>query len=347
MISPTTTSPIVKVDDLRVDFDLRSINGRRLGTVKAIDGVSLEVRPGEILGLVGESGCGKSTLGRAIVELNTPSAGTISVTSARTGEQLAPKSMQRRRAVQIVFQDPYSALNPRRRIGAILNEARVIQGFRNHDENHDRIRQLMADMGFGPEALQRYPHQFSGGQLQRIGIARAIVNDPELVICDEPVSALDVSIQSQILNLLADLQRDRGYAYLFITHDLAVVRYIADRVLVMYLGEIVEELGPEHLISDPLHPYTQMLSQAIPGRGDRERTVIRGEIPSPLAVPKGCRFHSRCPFAMPICSAQAPPMIRRDGNRAVRCHLYADSAAQRPSPEENPNRHSPIRPGKE
>jgi len=341
------TDPIVRVDDLHVDFDVRSVNGRRLGTVKAVDGVSLEVRPGEILGLVGESGCGKSTLGSAMVELNTPSAGTISVTSARTGDELSPGSRARRRAVQIIFQDPYSALNPKRRIGAILNETRVIQGFRNRGENHDHIAQLMADMGFGPEALQRYPHQFSGGQLQRIGIARAIMNDPELVICDEPVSALDVSIQSQILNLLADLQRDRGYAYLFITHDLSVVRYIADRVIVMYLGEIVEELGPDHLISDPLHPYTQMLSSAIPGRQDRERIAIRGEIPSPLAIPAGCRFHSRCPFAMPVCSAQAPPMIRRDDGRAVRCHLYAGPAAQRPGPEEHPSSHSPTQSGKE
>lgn len=341
------TAPIVKVDDLHVDFKVRSINGRKLGTVRAVDGVSLEILPGEILGLVGESGCGKSTLGRAMVELNVPSSGTISVSSARTGHELVPGSKQRRRAVQIIFQDPYSALNPKRRIGAILDEARVIQGFRNRDENRVRVTQLMGDMGFGPEALQRYPHQFSGGQLQRIGIARAILNDPELVICDEPVSALDVSIQSQILNLLADLQRDRGYAYLFITHDLAVVRYIADRVIVMYLGEIVEELAPDDLIADPLHPYTQMLSSAIPGRRDRERIAVRGEIPSPLAMPDGCRFHSRCPFAMPVCSVQPPPMIRMADGRAVRCHLYAGQGASRPEPYESPISHPSTQSGKE
>lgn len=313
---------VLSIDDLHVSFDVTSINGRRLGTVNAVDGVSLDIAPGEVVGLVGESGCGKTTLGRAVVGLNRPQRGAITVRSSRTGEPIVPGTLAHKRAVQMIFQDPYSALNPRRRIGAILDEARLIQGFRNRAENRDLITQLMGDMGFGPEALQRYPHQFSGGQLQRIGIARAIVNGPELVICDEPVSALDVSIQSQILNLLGDLQRDHGYAYLFITHDLAVVRYLADRVVVMYLGQVVEELSPSDLIDDPHHPYTRMLSASIPGRETREAITVRGEIPSPLNVPSGCRFHPRCPFAWELCSQVAPPLIRTSPDRAVRCHLF-------------------------
>lgn len=316
------TTPLLQVENLRVSFESRSASGRRLGTVQAVDGVDLTLAPGEVVGLVGESGCGKTTLGRTVVGLAKPNAGTVTFTSARSGREVEVGSAEYRRLAQIIFQDPYSSLNPRRRVGDILLESRVIQGFRDRQQNRDRVVDLMSVMGFGPEALQRYPYQFSGGQLQRIGIARAIVNDPELVICDEPVSALDVSIQAQILNLLADLQRDKGYAYLFITHDLSVVRYIADRVLVMYLGEIVEELSPQALIEAPLHPYTRMLSSAVPGIDARERITVRGEIPSPLSLPRGCRFHTRCPLAMPVCSLERPTLVESGDGHRVRCHLY-------------------------
>lgn len=329
-------SDLLRVEDLQVHFESRSANGHILGTVRALDGVSITIAPGEVVGLVGESGCGKTTLGRAITDLVAPNAGTISLTSARSGLRVEPHTAEYRRVVQIVFQDPYSALNPRRRVGAILQEARLIQGFRNRHENREAIVELMAAMGFGPEALQRYPYQFSGGQLQRIGIARAIINDPELVVCDEPVSALDVSIQSQILNLLSDLQRDRGYAYLFITHDLSVVRYLADRILVMYLGEVVEELNPRDLANDPHHPYTRMLAAAIPGHQSSERIAVRGEIPSPLNMPSGCRFHTRCPFAMDVCREVRPELLDTGGGRAVRCHLFTPSPQQTsgsPDPE--------------
>ncbi|MGC3952793.1 MAG: ABC transporter ATP-binding protein [Propionicimonas sp.] len=314
--------PLLRVENLRVSFESRSLGGRRLGTVRAVDGVDLTLAPGEVLGLVGESGCGKTTLGRTVVGLAKPTEGSVTFTSARQGKVLQMGSREYRRLAQIIFQDPYSSLNPRRRIGDILMETRLIQGFRDRQQNRDRIVELLAIMGFGPETLQRYPYQFSGGQLQRIGIARAIVNEPELVVCDEPVSALDVSIQAQILNLLADLQRDQGYAYLFITHDLSVVRYIADRVLVMYLGEIVEELAPRDLIEAPLHPYTRMLSGAIPGGPAREQIVVRGEIPSPLQLPTGCRFHTRCPLAMPICSTETPVLTHTGDGHRVRCHLF-------------------------
>lgn len=314
--------PLLRVENLRVSFESRSMGGRQLGTVRAVDGVDLTMAPGEVLGLVGESGCGKTTLGRTVVGLAKPTDGRVTFRSARHGRVLETGSREYRRLAQIIFQDPYSSLNPRRRIGDILMETRLIQGFRDHQANRDRIIELLSIMGFGAEALQRYPYQFSGGQLQRIGIARAIVNEPELVVCDEPVSALDVSIQAQILNLLADLQRDQGYAYLFITHDLSVVRYIADRVLVMYLGEIVEELAPRDLIEGPLHPYTRMLSSAIPAGQARERIVVRGEIPSPLQLPTGCRFHTRCPLVMPICLTEKPVLTDTGDGHRVRCHLF-------------------------
>jgi oligopeptide/dipeptide ABC transporter ATP-binding protein len=337
-------APLLQVDGLSVTFESRAASGRRLGVVQAVDDVDLVIAPGEVLGLVGESGCGKTTLGRCVVGLVEPAAGQIAFTSARSGEQVDRSAREYRRLTQIIFQDPYSSLNPRRRVGDILMEARVIQGFKNRQANRDRVVELLSAMGFGPEALQRYPYQFSGGQLQRIGIARAIVNDPELVICDEPVSALDVSIQSQILNLLADLQRDKGYAYLFITHDLSVVRYMADRVLVMYLGEIVEELPPRDLLEAPQHPYTRMLSSAIPGFGGRERIAVRGEIPSPLNLPHGCRFHTRCPLAMEVCAVQRPALVATGGGHRVRCHLSPSdpdeanrsALADRVKPKEQP-----------
>lgn len=317
------TDTLLDIKNLSVTYELRSASGKKLGSVAAVNDVSLSIRPGEIVGLVGESGCGKSTLGKAIMGLVEPSAGQIELRSARTGASVPHNSRQFRQAVQMVFQDPYSALNPKRRIRAILDEARRIQGNTDAEENRRVIVELLEAMGFGEEALYRYPHQFSGGQLQRIGIARAIANGPELVICDEPVSALDVSIQSQILNLLTDLQEQHNYAYLFITHDLGVVRYIADRVLVMYLGEIVEELSPADLMEDPKHPYTQMLAAAIPGREyDGEVREVRGELPSPTDPPSGCRFHPRCPFAMPQCRTTPPPRTDLGNGRTVACHLY-------------------------
>lgn len=321
---------MLTIKNLSVAYDLRAASGKRMGRVQAVSNVSMEIRQGEIVGLVGESGCGKSTLGKAIMGLVEPSEGEIILAAGRG--DVRPGSHAFRQAAQMVFQDPYSALNPKRRIGAILEEARRVQNHKNAAENRRIIVELLEAMGFGEEALARFPHQFSGGQLQRIGIARAIINDPQLVICDEPVSALDVSIQSQILNLLANLHEEREYSYLFITHDLSVVRYLADRVLVMYLGEIVEELAPDELLSAPKHPYTQMLAAALPGadRQGPEREVI-GELPSPTAPPSGCRFHPRCPFAMERCTTEAPQVHDLDPGRRVACHLY-DPTAPEPDP---------------
>jgi len=299
---------------------------RSQSTVKAVDGVSFLLQPGETLGLVGESGCGKTTLGRAIVRLTQPTSGSI-VFEDKDLARLDPKELRaKRRRLQMIFQDPYGSLNPRLTIDDIIGEALDIHQLTETSvARRARIAELLRAVGLDPVYAQRYPHEFSGGQRQRIGIARALAVDPKVIVCDEPVSALDVSVQAQIINLLQDLQQQRGIAYLFIAHDLAVVEHISRRVMVMYLGKIVEIADAKTIIGEPRHPYTQALISAVPvvdPDTKRRRIVLPGDVPSPMNPPAGCPFHPRCPIAeMPQCQQEIPPLREiRPGHWAA-CHL--------------------------
>jgi oligopeptide/dipeptide ABC transporter ATP-binding protein len=304
--------PLLEVRDLRTYFPVKGgVLLRAVATCKAVDGVNLQVFPGETLGLVGESGCGKSTLGKTIARLIRPTAGQVLF----EGADLAPLSRRQlkpiRRHLQMVFQDPAESLNSRHTVGSIIEEPLLIHGLGTAAERQEQVRELLARVGLPRDAAQRYPFEFSGGQRQRIGIARAIALHPRLVICDEPVSALDVSIQSQVINLLLDLQRELGLSYLFIAHNLAVVKHISDRIAVMYLGRIVELAGADELHAHPRHPYTQALIAAIPEpnpRRVRRRLVIPGDIPSPISPPAGCPFHPRCPYATEKCKVEVPKL---------------------------------------
>jgi oligopeptide/dipeptide ABC transporter ATP-binding protein len=315
------------VRDLKVHFPVRQgLLGSSREVVRAVDGVSLQVYPGETLGLVGESGCGKSTLGRAIIRLITPTAGQIIF----QGEDLTQLSHHhlhsRRRKFQMVFQDPYQSLDPRMRAGEIIEESLIIHRLAGKAaQRRQRVEELMRAVGLDISHMDRYPHEFSGGQCQRIGIARALAVEPRLIVCDEPVSALDVSVQAQIINLLVDLQKQMGLAYLFIAHDLAVVEHISQRVAVMYLGRVVE-LGPSHeLCTRPLHPYTQALIAAVPSVESKPtpyQAMLPGEPPSPIHPPSGCPFHPRCPHALPQCRTTLPLLENRSDTRQVACHLH-------------------------
>jgi oligopeptide/dipeptide ABC transporter ATP-binding protein len=318
--------PLLEVKNVKVHFPVK--HGLFSGVhefVKAVDGVSFSIEPGQTLGLVGESGCGKTTLGRAIVRLVEPTAGSVLLNGEDITLMSGSELRARRRKFQMIFQDPYSSLNPRMTVEQIVGEALDIHKLAGSKQaRRKRIAELLEAVGLDTVHAQRYPHEFSGGQRQRIGIARALAVEPELIICDEPVSALDVSVQAQIINLLRDLQQQRGIAYLFIAHDLAVVEHISHRVMVMYLGKIVETADAKTLIREPQHPYTQALISAVPEvdtETKRRRIVLPGDVPSPIHPPPGCPFHPRCPIAEERCKTEVPAFREVAKNHRAACHL--------------------------
>jgi oligopeptide/dipeptide ABC transporter ATP-binding protein len=327
------TGPLLQVEELVKHYPVRGgLLSKRSGAVRAVDGVSFEVARGETLGLVGESGCGKTTVARLVLRLEAATAGRVCFDGqdllALSGKALRVK----RRELQIVFQDPMSSLNPRMTVGEILAEPLFVHRVAGGAELDARVDALLEQVGIPPSWRQRYPHEFSGGQRQRIGVARAIALDPKLVVCDEAVSALDVSVQAQVLNLLLELRERLGLAYLFISHDLSLVRHVSDRVAVMYLGQLVEQAPTPRLFGAPAHPYTKALLSAIPvpdPRRRRERIVLAGDVPSPANPPAGCRFHTRCPFVMARCRQEEPPAYRVGEGHEVRCFL-ADPGANGP-----------------
>jgi oligopeptide/dipeptide ABC transporter ATP-binding protein len=319
------TSSLLSVRDLVKHFPItRGVLGRVVGAVRAVDGISFDVKRGETLGLVGESGCGKTTAGRAILRLIEPTAGGVTFDGVDVLSLDASRLRALRRQMQIVFQDPFSSLNPRMTVGAIVREGLVIHRIAEGAAAQARVKQLLDEVGLRPEYANLYPHEFSGGQRQRIGIARALAVEPRFIVCDEPVSALDVSVQAQVINLLQDLQRDRGLTYLFIAHDLSVVEHVATRVAVMYLGHIVELAAADDLYADPLMPYTQALLSAVPipdPRKRKQRIVLTGDVPSPADPPPGCPFHPRChhPAKDAACTRIIPPLETKAEGHLVAC----------------------------
>ena len=324
-------TPLLKVEHLHKEFPTGSgFMGGKFSkkVVSAVNDLSFEIRAGETFGLVGESGCGKSTTGRAIMHLDPPTSGKVYFEGRDISKMNKKELKAMRREMQFIFQDPYASLNPRMTIGEIISEPMVIHGIGTPEERIERVRELLDVVGLNPEHINRYPHEFSGGQRQRVGIARSFILRPKLIICDEPVSALDVSIQAQVLNLLKDLQKQYGTAYLFISHDLSVVQHISDRVAVMYLGKMVELSDWKSLYAEPNHPYTQALLSAVPipdpdVQQNRKRIILAGDPPSPIDPPSGCRFHTRCPIAQAKCSEEAPEFREIGEGHFCACHYAA------------------------
>jgi oligopeptide transport system ATP-binding protein len=329
---------LIEVDDLKVYFPIRAgFLQRTIGHVRAVDDISFEVRKGETLGLVGESGCGKSTTGRAVIRLNNPTAGTVKFDGVDVYGLNKDDLRRLRRRMQIIFQDPYSSLDPRMTVYSTISEPLETHGLKKGAAKRERVAELLEMVGLDPRYVNRYPHEFSGGQRQRIGVARALAVEPQFIVCDEPISALDVSIQAQVLNLLTDLRKELGLTYLFIAHDLSVVKHISDRVAVMYLGKIVEIGPPTVLYAGPGHPYTRALLSAVPvpdplTERRRKRVILKGDVPSPVNPPSGCRFHTRCWLYERLgkpenCRTEDPPLRVLQGDHRAACH-YAEDALQ-------------------
>jgi len=323
MLNESDTQPLLKVTNLVKYYPIRGgVFMKEIASVKAVDDVSLSIRRGETLGLVGESGCGKSTLGRTILKLEEPTSGKIFFENQEIQNGEPEKMRLLRKKMQIIFQDPFSSLNPRKSIFQIVGEPLLIYGMRNRKEREQEVAEILETVGLGREHMRRYPHQFSGGQRQRIGIARAIALKPEFIVCDEAVSALDVSIQAQVINLLKDLQEKFDLTYFFISHDLHVVEYVSDRVAVMYLGKIVEFANAKVLYDNPMHPYTKALLSASPMPDptyERKAKPLTGDVPSPINPPSGCRFHTRCPIMQDVCTQKEPEFVEKGKDHFVAC----------------------------
>jgi oligopeptide transport system ATP-binding protein len=332
--SSNSNEVLLDVDDLYMHFPLTQgiLFQRKVGAVQAVDGLTFQVTKGETLGLVGESGCGKSTTGRAILQLYKPTSGSVTFQGKDLTKLDGGEMRKMRRHLQMIFQDPYASLNPRMTVGSIISEPMQIHNLVPKRQRNERVQELLQTVGLNPYFANRYPHEFSGGQRQRIGVARALAASPAFIVADEPVSALDVSIQAQIINLLEELQEQFGLTYLFIAHDLSVVRHISDRVAVMYLGKMVELADRNAIYDDPLHPYTKALLSAVPVpdpviEKKRERIILTGDVPSPINPPSGCHFHTRCPYAMEVCKKIEPKFVDQGGGHFVACHLYPNSGA--------------------
>jgi len=353
---------LIEIKSLRKYFPIRSgVLGREVARVHAVDDVTLSVPEGETLGLVGESGCGKSTLGRCVVRLLEPTDGDV-VFEGRSIGKLGSRALRPlRRQMQMIFQDPYASLNPRKRVGTIIGDPMRIHGIGDRNERKEKVEELLRKVGLSPEHYNRFPHEFSGGQRQRIGVARALALQPKLIVADEPVSALDVSIQAQMVNLLEELQDEFRLTYIFIAHDLGVVRHVSDRIAVMYLGKLVELSPAEELYTRPIMPYTEALLSAVPIpdpdlSDQRERIVLEGDVPSPIHPPSGCRFHPRCRYATDVCKQIEPPLVDYGNGHLAACHhplnvdketLARVEVSREHTPEEADERARPMGPGKE
>jgi len=320
---------LVRVENLKKYFPITRgiIIQRHVGDIRAVDGISFNIYEGETLGLVGESGCGKSTTGRTVLQLYRPTEGTVYFEKDNLGEMKGEALRRQRRKMQMIFQDPYASLNPRMTVGNIVGEPLEVHNVASGRERQDRVQELLALVGLNPYFVNRYPHEFSGGQRQRIGVARALALNPSFIVCDEPISALVVSIQAQVVNLLEDLQQDLGLTYLFIAHDLSMVRHISDRVAVMYLGKIVELTDRDTLYAEPMHPYTEALLSAVPipdptVEEKRQRIILQGDVPSPANPPLGCNFNTRCPRVMQVCMEQEPEFKQVSPGHWCACHLH-------------------------
>ncbi len=320
---------LLRIENLQMHFPVTQgiVLQKQVGVIKAVDGLNFTIKRGETLGLVGESGCGKSTTGRAILQLSRPTAGKVYFENIDLTQLATEDLRQIRRRMQMIFQDPYASLNPRMTVGKIVDEPLEIFGFADKKQRQEKVKELLEIVGMNPQFINRYPHEFSGGQRQRIVIARALTLNPDFVVCDEPIAALDVSIQAQVINLMQELQAKFNLTYLFIAHDLSVVKHISDRVAVMYLGKIVELANRVDLYENPLHPYTQALLSAVPIpdpeiEAKRERIILTGDVPSPMNTPKGCRFHTRCPLVIDACRQDPEPEFKDvGGGHFVACHL--------------------------